>query len=183
MTTDRAWQSWKMWTTAALAFLLTVDLCLVLFLWQASRQDPQEMRAERDRLAIQAKLLRADVQRGQKIRASLPQAGQECDAFYRESFLDAATGYSQIERDLGSIASDAGVRTSGFTFKQTPVKDRGVTEISITTGVDADYPSIIKFINGLERSKNFYLLDRLELASATTSGVRLQLELHAYFRT
>ena len=48
---------------------------------------------------------------------------------------------------------DAGVRTSGFTFKQTPVKDRGVTEISITTGVDADYPSIIKFITlrfGLE---------------------------------
>src|ERR1700678_2925098 len=100
MTTDRAWQTWKLWTAAALAVLLIVDLALVVFLWQNGRQDPQEMRAERDRLAIQAKLLRADVERGQKIRASLPQAGQECDAFYRESFLDAATGYSQIETDL-----------------------------------------------------------------------------------
>jgi Type II secretion system (T2SS), protein M subtype b len=183
MIADRAWKSWKLWTAAALALLLVADLALVIFLWRNSQQDAGEMRADRDRMAIQAKLLRADVERGEKIRASLPQAGAECDAFYRESFLDAATGYSQIEKDLGAIATDAGVRTSGFTFKQTPVKDRGVTEISITTGVDADYPAIIKFINGLERSKNFYLLDRLELATASATGIRLELELHAFFRT
>ncbi len=57
------------------------------------------------------------------------------------------------------------MKTTGFSFKQKEVKDRGVTEISIGTSVDADYPAIIEFINGLERSKYFYLLDEVQLNS------------------
>lgn len=183
MTVNVDWRNWKLWTGVALALVLGLDLALGFVLWQNSSQGPQAMRAERDRLAIRAKLLRADVDRGEKIRASLPQAGKDCETFYRESLLDAASGYSRIASDLGAIASHSGVRTSGFSFKQKEIKERGVTEISIDTAVEADYPAVIQFINGVERSKNFYLLDGLHLASATTGGIRLQLELHTYFRT
>jgi hypothetical protein len=75
------------------------------------------------------------------------------------------------------------VKTSGFSFKQTDVKGRGVTEISIGTSVEADYPAVIQFINGLERSKYFYLLDDLQLGSASSGAIRLQIGLHTYFRT
>jgi hypothetical protein len=177
------WRGWKLWTAIALGVVLALDLALLGFLWRFSLQQPESLRAERDRLALDAKKLRADVDKGEKIRASLPQAGKDCDAFYQESFLDSPTGYSQIESDLDGIATKAGVRISGFTFKQKELKDRGVTEIQMTTNLDADYPAIIQFINGLERSKNFYLLDSLRLASATSGGIRLDLDLHTYFRT
>lgn len=175
--------SWKIWTSVALGALLTVDLGLAVFLWPGGRQDPAALEADRDRLQLQAKLLRADVERGEKIRESLPTAGKQCEEFYRESFLDAATGYSQIEADLGSIAAETGVKTTGFSFKRTDVKERGTTEIQISATVDADYPALVRFINGLERSKNFYLLDSLRLASEVTGGIRLALDLHTYFRT
>jgi hypothetical protein len=174
---------WKLWVGIALGALLAADLGLGVFLWRGAVQDPRALRAERDRLAVQAKLLRADVERGAKIRSSLAKAGQDCDAFYRQSFLDSASGYSQIEADLAGIASHAGVKTSGFGFKRQEVKDRGVTEITITTGVEADYPGVFRFINGLERSKNFYLLKELRLESVATGGIKLNLELHTYFRT
>lgn len=177
------WQTWKKWTGVALGLLLLADVALVGYLWQMNQQGPDELRAERNRLATQVKLLKADVARGEKIRASLPQIKKSCDAFYDQSFLDRITGYSDIETDLDSIAAKAGVKTSGFSFKQKDVKDRGVTEIAIETSVDADYPAVIQFINGLERSKYFYLLDNLELASATTGGIRLQIGLHTFFRT
>jgi hypothetical protein len=183
MSATGSWAAWKKWVGGALALLLLVDLALVFYLWEASRQGPESLREQRDRLALQAKLLRGDIQRGEKIRASLPQVGNDCDEFYRESFLDRATGYSQIESDLGAIASKAGVRTPGFVFKQQDVKDRGVEEVSISTSVEADYPAIIAFIDGLERSKNFYLVDGLHLSSATTGGIRLDIQLHTYFRT
>ena len=183
MSGDHASQRWKRWISVALAVPLIVDLGLAIYLWHGGHGSPREIRAELSRLVTQAKLLRADVDRGERIRSSLPEAGQQADAFYRDSFLDASTGYSQIESDLGAIASQAGVKTSGFTFKERDVKNRGVTEISITTSVDAAYPAVIQFINGLERSKNFYLLDRLQLNSASTGTLRLQLELHTFFRT
>jgi hypothetical protein len=177
------WHSWKKWTGIALAVLLLADGALAGYLWQLSRQGPEELRAQRDLLATQAKLLKADVTRGQKIRASLPQVKTSCDAFYGRSFLDRITGYSDIETDLDSIAAKSGVKTSGFSFKQTDVKGRGVTEISIGTSVEADYPAVIQFINGLERSKYFYLLDDLQLGSASSGAIRLQIGLHTYFRT
>jgi Type II secretion system (T2SS), protein M subtype b len=176
-------QPWKLGTSVALAALLLVDLGLAAFLWQGGREDPTALRADRDRLALQAKLLKADVQRGQRIRADLPKAGRECDDFYRQSFLSTDTGYSQIEADLDAIAHEAGVRTTGFTFRRADVKQKGATEIEIRTTVDADYPALVRFINGLERSKNFYLLDSLALTSAASGSIKLQLQLHTYFRT
>ena len=174
---------WKKWIGACLAALAIADIGLGLFLWKMASEGPATMRARRDRLAAQAKLLRADVQRGQKIRVSLPQVGKDCDTFYHVSFLDSSTGYSQIEGDLDNIAQRAGVRISDLTYTQKEVKDRGVALVSITSKVEADYPAIIRFINGLERSKNFYLLDSLQLASANAGGIRLEMKLHTFFRT
>ena len=42
---------------------------------------------------------------------------------------------------------------------------------------------MIKFINGLEQSKNFYLLNDLHLTSANAGMIKLQLDLRTYFRT
>jgi len=176
-------QNWKKWVSIALALPLAIDLGLAIYLWQGGHGNPREIRAQISRLETQSKLLRADVARGQKIKDSLPEAGQDAQSFYEDSFLDSSTGYSRIESDLGAIAAQAGVRTSGFAFKQKATKEPGVTQISVTTALDADYPAVIKFINGIERSKNFYLLDRMEITSVSTGGLRLELELHAFFRT
>jgi Tfp pilus assembly protein PilO len=183
MIIDSSWQTWKKWTGAALALLLVADIALAFLLWRSSSIGPVEMRAQRDDLALQARLLKADVERGEKIRASLPQVGKDCEDFYQRSFLSASTGYSSVETDLGAIAAKAGLKTSGFAFTQHDVKDRGVTEMTITTSVDGNYESVIQFINGLERSRNFYLLNNLSLTSATSGEVKLQLELQTYFRT
>jgi len=179
---NSSWTTWKTWTGAALALLLAADIGLGVFLWRTSREAPGEMRAQRDLLVDQERLLKADVERGNKIRASLPQVGKDCEQFYRRSFLDNATGYSSVESDLGAIAAKAGLKTSGFSFGRKDIQDRGVTEMTITTSVDGNYPSVIEFINGLERSKNFYLLNNLSLTSASAGEIKLQLELRTYFR-
>ncbi len=183
MTVKLVWRSWKTWLGAALGLVLAVDLALAGYLWRTSYEQPQELRARRDALALDAKKLHADVDRGNKIRASLPQARKDCDTFYQQSFLDSVTGYSKIEADLSDNASKSGVKVSSYTFKQKEVKDRGVTEVDMTMTLDADYPAILQFINGLEKSRNFYLLDSLHLSSVTSGGIRLDLDLHTFFRT
>jgi Tfp pilus assembly protein PilO len=183
MTPPKLNGAWKMWTGVGLGLLLLADLALGVFLWETSRESPESRRAEREQIALKAKLMHADVKRTEQIRAALPQVGKDCSVFYQKTFPDAATGYSEIETDLDAIASHAGLKTSGVSFKPTELKDRGVTQLEITTQVSGDYNSIIKFINGLEVSKNFYLLNDLALDSASTGGIRLQLKLHTYFRT
>ncbi len=177
------WPAWKKGIAAVLLLLVAVDVALVVVLWQIGQNGAQAMRTRTIHLTQQAKLLRADVARGERIRAALPEAGKQCNAFYDNAFFDSTTGYSRIEADLDSISKDAGVQTSGLQFQQRAVKGRGVTEVVVKTKVTADYPSLIRFINGLERSPDFYLLDGLELHGGNAGMVDLDLQLHTYFRT
>ena len=108
MTTGAASLTWKTWIRIALAVTLVLDLGLAVYLWQGGRGNPREIRAEARRLATEAKLLQADVDRGERIRASLPQAGKDVDAFYQASFLDVSTGYSRIESDLAPLPPKRG---------------------------------------------------------------------------
>lgn len=178
-----SWRTTKLLTTIALAILLVVDIGLGIFLWRSSRQQPEDLRAELNQLTARAKLRKADVARGTEIRTSLPQVSKDCSKFYEDTFLDKSAGYSSVIADLSTIAGKAGLRTSDTSFKENEVKDRSLTEVAISTSVEGSYSSVIKFINGLEQSKNFYLLNDLHLASASGGMIKLQLDLRTYFRT
>jgi len=180
---NAAWRVWKRSILIAIAVACLADIALGVFLWQGAREGPTDMRAQVERLRGQEKLLQADVQRGTKIRASLPQVGKDCDAFYRDKFLNPATAYSEVEDDLQTIAHKSNLKTADLSFKQKPLKDRSVTEVAIAETVEGEYPALVQFINGLEVSKNLYLLDSLSLASGTTGGIKLKLELRTYFRS
>jgi len=183
MTAKSHWKTTKTVVATVVGVLLAIDVGLGIFLWRTSRQSPAQARAEVERLTLQAKLRRAELVRGEKIRASLPQVGRDCDKFYETTFLDKASGYSALQSDLDSIAGKAGLRISARTYKETEVKNRGVTEIAISTDVEGNYSSIIQFIDGLQQSKNFYLLNNLSLASAKGGEIKLQLLLRTYFRS
>jgi Tfp pilus assembly protein PilO len=183
MSAPSTWGTIKRLMTIALALLLAADIGLAVFLWRTSRQSPAEVRSELDRLALIAKLRKAEVARGEKISASLPQVGADCEKFYQNTFLDKASGYSALDADLSTIADKAGLRMSSLNIKEKELKNHGVTEISISTGVEGNYSSVIQFINGLEQSRNFYLLNDLQLASARGGAIKLELDLRTYFRS
>ncbi|MGH9776542.1 MAG: type 4a pilus biogenesis protein PilO [Candidatus Acidiferrales bacterium] len=174
---------WKKWVQIALGILVVLDLALLGLLWYGSSNAPFSQAAELQSLAQQAKLLSTDVARAQAIERDLSSVDKQCQKFYASEFLPSATGYSSLIQDLGEIAGHAGVKAGGVVFKQHEISGRGVTEISITASVEGDYSGLVHFINGLERSKNFYLLDGLTLASSSAGGIKLNLELRTYFRT
>jgi Tfp pilus assembly protein PilO len=179
---NSSWHTTKILTSIALAILLLVDIGLGIFLWKSSREQPEDLRSELNQLVAQSKLRNADVVRGTAIRTSLPQVSRDCSKFYTDTFLDKSMGYSSVVADLSSIAGKAGLRTSDTSFKENDVKDRSLTEVAISTSVEGSYASVIKFINGLEQSKNFYLLNDLHLASSNGGMIKLQLDLRTYFR-
>lgn len=183
MKMNKKWASWKIGAVVVVGVIVLADIFFGVALWQAGREGPQEMALRRAQLARTAHELQADVDRAQRIKASIPQVGKDCDDFYKSAFLDSRTVYSTVDSDIGELASKAGVKTNGFSFKAKPVPDRNVSELDISTSVNGDYASLLKFVNGIERSKNFYFLNQLELGDAAANGIRLQLVLHTFFRT
>ena len=179
-------QHWKKWVRWGLGAVLVVDALLLIAAWRTSHRDQQQQAQQRDSLREQHALLLDDVTRARAIRARLPKVKGECDNFVRERLRTASGGYSVVLSDLDQIAAGAGLRTSTRSFRQVQQGGRSgprdIVEVGVTAAVEGDYASLVRFINGLERSPNFYLLDSLALGSTTGGVIRLNLELRTYFR-
>ena len=168
----------------ALGALLVLDVALVVVNWRASVSDPKALRQQRSALEMQRKWLDADVSRAKAIKGSLPEIQTQCDKFYTDAFQQASSGYSSVVADVGAIAKQAGLQSSAVTFRQKEIANRGITEVELAATVEGDYASLVRFLNGLERSRNFYVLDSLSLASsAGSSSLKLNLQLRTYFRS
>jgi Tfp pilus assembly protein PilO len=144
--------------------------------------------------ARQVALVKADVERANKIKARLPEVQKYFDQF--ESTLPpAGKGYSMVSQELGDIARETHVQVQDLKFRQKEVTGRNVDEVELEATLDGDYGGIVRFLNRLQRSKNTYVVDSLGLDSASGTGtgagtvnqappgtVKVSLHLLSYFR-
>jgi hypothetical protein len=166
-----------------LGIIVAVDITLASFSWQmadANRTPQSELNA----LKRQHALMTADITRAETIRTTLPAVEQQCDTFFRQNFRPLASGYSSVVSDFGSLTRGAGLQAGNLSFHQHEPDKRGVTQVDILAVVDGDYSSVVRFINNLQHSDTFYVLDGLSLASGGSGGqLKLNLQLRTYFRT
>jgi hypothetical protein len=169
------------WT---LIFILAADVILLGVNWRLS-QAPMVPATELRRLELLGKQYQADTARLEGFRRELPADEKQWDDFFKSNFRSYASGYSAISGDLGDLSRTAGLHMDNITYHTHNPDTRGLVQVDIGTAVEGDYPSLINFLDKLEHSNNFYVLDSLTLASSSTSAgkIRLNLQLRTYFRT
>jgi hypothetical protein len=138
----------------------------------------------------QVALVKADVDRANKIKTHLPEVQKYFDQF-ETTLPPAGKGYSLVSQELGDIAHDTHVQVQDLKFRQKEVSGRNVDEIEVEALLDGDYAGIVRFLNRLQRSKNTYIVDSLGLDSISGVGpgnqappgtVKVSLHLRSYFR-
>ena len=168
---------------AILGVIVVVDLTLAAFSWQmadANRTPQSELNA----VKRQHSLMAADITRAETIRTTLPAVEQQCDSFFRQNFRPVNSGYSSVISNFGSLSRGAGLQAENLNFHRHEADKRGVTEVDISAVVDGDYSSVVRFVNDLEHSDTFYVLDGLSLAASGSGGqLKLNLQLRTYFRS
>jgi Tfp pilus assembly protein PilO len=143
---------------------------------QATADQVRLLRRRRDMMA-------ADIRRASDIRKNLPDVQTQSANFYEKDLRPTGTAWSSVILDLGGLAHEAGLEITSTHFREKENEKRGVDEVSISISMTGAYPALVSFINGLERSGSFYLLDRLSLESSSEGKLRLNLELRTYFRS
>lgn len=167
-----------------LGVILALDIVLLGINWRLS-QTPRAQPTELRRLALLEKQYQADTARLEGFRRALPSDEKQWDDFYTSNFRPFASGYAAISGDLGELSGSAGLHMDNISYHTHNQQNHGLLQVDIATSVEGDYPSLINFLDKLEHSKNFYVLDSLTLASSSTSAgkIRLNLQLTTYFRT
>jgi hypothetical protein len=177
----------KRLTIAALAILLLADVALVIITARMSdaRLNPDASVAAESR---QVALVRSDVKRATEIQKKIPTYLKRLDEF-EGSLALAANGYSSISEELGDQAKKNRLVIDDQKFHQKEVPGRNLTALEIETSVTGDYAGIVRFLNSLQRSKNVFIVDSLQVATqgvspgqALTGILRVSLKMRTYFR-
>jgi len=170
---------------AGLALLIGADAAMVMYSvsMASSKRSPQ---LELVGQTTQLKLLQADLERARNIKKDTPAAKRDCDEF-ENSLPPTGTGYSAVSSELDEIGRKAGLQISSLAFHQNDLGGRGIAEVIVDAAVAGDYKSVVRFLNGLQRSANNYAVDNLTLTGESAGGapsgsVKVDLHLRAYFK-
>ena len=172
-----------------LALLVAVDGALAYHNSRLATQD-ENPDAKLKAQSRQVALVKADIERANKIKARLPEVEKYFDQF-ETTLPPTGKGYSMVSQEVGEIARDTHVQVQDLKFREKEITGRNVSEVEVEALLDGDYAGIVRFLNRLQRSKNTYIVDSLGLDSAAGTGtvnqappgtVKVALHLRSYFR-
>jgi hypothetical protein len=164
-----------------LVALLVTDVALGAYSWHTAntlRRPLRELQADARKL----QLLRIDVDNADRIRHDLPSTVAECDRF-EASLLPANSGNSAITAELDDLAKKAGLQTQSLVFRHKELPGRKLTQVDLDMSVNGPYASIVKFMNGLQRSKNPYAVDAVVLQTGGSQSAPNDLHIGLHMKT
>jgi hypothetical protein len=160
----------------ALLLILNLVLGVRLFLaWSTLRAAGPDQIQQRQ-TAYRALQLEMSPLRGlpQKVDLSRTKA----DEFYAARFPAA---YSTISSAVNDLATKNSVRLTNLAYSPRPALP-GLIELRLDASLSGEYAPLMHFINGLERSKTFFLINGLTLTGQQGGLVNLRLRLITYLR-
>jgi type IV pilus assembly protein PilO len=106
----------------------------------------------------------------------IPLAMQQIDDFYKTRF---SAHDSDVAETLGNLSKQTGVKIESTKYKTDDPESVGLRREEIEASIEGDYQPLMKFLNGLERSKVFFIVNSIGLA--TQNGpIKLQINLETY---
>jgi len=100
-----------------------------------------------------------------------------------KSFYDKRIppNYSSIEASMDDLEVKSGVRLSRVQYLQGP-PGPNLTEITMDAGISGNYPSIMHFVNSIERAQTFYVIRAMALTGEQNGLVNLRIRVSTWLR-
>lgn len=167
---------------ATLLALLALDAVLLALVVRPVEQAQQNRQHEMERLRDQHETVTRAVAQTRELRAKVQSAQQDGEEFSRQSFLARPRGFSAILADLERVASENQLKPSGVSYQLKEETDpSGWTNVAVNVNVEGEYSDLVRFINQLEQSPLFWIIDGLNVSAVPGKGLRMSLDMETYF--
>jgi type IV pilus assembly protein PilO len=167
------------WHAAGLSVLVLAAVSLAVRLgmdWSATHGSANDQIASKQ-IELRALEMQTAPLRGLDRRVAKSRA--EMQSFYGRRIPQ---NYSSILTRIGDLAVKSGVRLSRVNYAQGPASG-DLTEISLDSGISGEYPQIMRFVNGLERDQNFFIIRAMALTGQQGGFVNLRLRVSTWLRS
>jgi hypothetical protein len=160
--------------------LLVIDAAAIAWLFSPRGRGTRAHENELRELETEYRAKIREIGPARDMDKRLTLARQQQVAFYNEHI---PTRYSAISETLGKIAADNHVQVSAVRYEAKDTDVAGVQRVGINSLVTGPYASEMQFINSLERSKTFFVINSVSLGGAEGGKVRLELHIETFLRS
>ena len=164
----------------AIAAMVVADLVAVGVLFSPLVGSAESRRISMSELSMDLQRKTREVQPLIGLDKKIVVAKNQISQFYQDRF---AKRDSDLTAELGKLASENGVRIMQAKYKQEDPTGSGVVPVEIEGNFSGDYLQLVRFINAVERSKQFFTVDSVGLAGESTGPVKLDVKMHSFLRT
>jgi hypothetical protein len=178
------WNSPQVLVRAALGLLLLGNLIAAGFAFHLWDDSPQalgrKLQATRANIAAQ----RNRLSQSKVISAKMDQARTQGGSFIDTYMTPRKSTYSTILGELNAIAAEASVKYREGTISREPVEGSdSLSMLTVTATCEAAYPSLLKFVNLLDKSKRFMIIESLQVApQPQTANLNITIKLNTFVR-
>jgi len=179
----KRWYAHRRWIYWGLVLLIVADVVVYVGWGRGLAERIQVDQSALASLEGEVAQRAAEVERLRRVREQAPAAAPKLDAFARDRFWNQTEGYSRTLAELTEAAKSSGVRVSATQYRESLLKERPeMLRVQLSTSVEGGYASLLLFMEELERSPHFYLVQDLNVATERGGEVKLEMTLVTYFR-
>ena len=167
----------------ALGALLGANLVAALFAFHPLGGSPvdlaREMQAKQQDLALRLQQLRRTRSLVEKVR----QAKLEGDKFLEECTMNRRSAFSTLIGEVDKMAVESGMKPKDTSFTKDPVEGSDTIEqLTVTANYEGVYRSLTKFVNLLDKSPRFLIIESMQAAPLSTGALSVTLKVGAFIR-
>jgi Tfp pilus assembly protein PilO len=179
-----SWNSPQTLVRVALGVLLFANIIAAGFAFHVWGDSPQALEGKIEETQNQIAIARAQLNRGKQMSSKISLARDQGGSFINTYMTPRKATYSTILGELNQMAATAGVKTRETSLTRDAVEgSNSLSMLTVTAGYETSYPNLLKFVNLLDKSQRFLIIDTLQAAPQASTGLLLvTIKLYTFVR-
>ena len=166
------WKDRRVAMRAVLGVLLLANLVAAVVAFKPFGGGAEDLRRDRDALQQQLGQLQKQVAKNGKLVEKVSSARREGDQFLNKYFTDRRVMNSTIQGELEQLAKDAGITYQATTLTLEAIEGSDTLAMwTINAGVQGTYAALSKFVNLVDKSPRFLIIESMVAAPQQTGQI------------
>ena len=161
-----------------IGMLLVANLVMAVIAFKPFGGSADDLRREQSALESQLVNLQKRVDASRKLVEKVNIAREQGDQFLSKYFMDERTTASQLDEELLKDAKESGIKQLPTTYEREGIEGSDTLEmLSVTYGLEGTYENLTKFINLLDKSPRFLIIDGMQTTAPQQNGKVLSVQI------
>lgn len=157
--------------------LLAANLAMAVVAFKPFGGSADDLRRQADKLREALAAAKARVAIDQRLVQKVENARKDGDAFLGRYVVERGSASSAVYEELMHMVAESGVQAGQSSFQYDDIDGSDTIKMmSITAGFEGTYQQITKFVNLVDRSPRFFVIDSMQESAPQQSAQKLTVQ-------